>query len=167
MALTNYTPAGHFHVPEGNLMRKRTVERIAAGLGSFMRVLHIMRNRSEAEGVKPPPLDPQYVMLAFLREGPLPMSELSRRLGCSKPNVTALADRLIGEGLARRVPDRKDGRRVLMEITERGKAAGDARRASARAAIRMNLSPLSEKELEELCGSLESINRIISRLGSD
>jgi DNA-binding MarR family transcriptional regulator len=148
-------------------MREQTVERIAAGLGSFMRVLHIMRNRSETAGVRPPPLDPQYVMLAFLKDGPLPMSELSRRLGCSKPNVTALADRLIEEGLARRARDRKDGRRVLMEITERGKAAKEARKKSARAAIRVNLSALSEKELEEMCESLECINRIISKLGSD
>jgi DNA-binding MarR family transcriptional regulator len=148
-------------------MDEARVERVARSMGSFIRVFQIMRNRSESAGIRPPPLDPQYVMLHMLREGALPMSELSRKLGCSKPNVTALAGRLIDEGFARRHRDKKDRRVTRIEITENGRAIMEGRRKAARAAIRANLSKLSGKELDELCVSLEMVNRIIAKLGSD
>jgi DNA-binding MarR family transcriptional regulator len=143
------------------------VERISQNVGRFMRVFHIMRNRSETAGLKPPPLDPQYMVLALLKEGALPMSGLSRKLECSKPNVTALADRLIDEGLVSRQHDRADKRIIRLGITEKGKTVMEERKKAARAAIRANLSPLSEKDLDDLCESLERVNRIIAKLGSD
>ncbi|MCI0503721.1 MarR family transcriptional regulator [Candidatus Micrarchaeota archaeon] len=148
-------------------MDEAQVERIAKNLGSFIRIFQIMRNRSETAGLRPPPLDPQYVMLAFLNDGPLPMSELSRKLGCSKPNITALADRLIDEGLARRQHDRADRRIIRMEITGSGRAVIEGRKKAARTAIRANLSGLDRDELDTLCESLERINRIIAKLDSD
>jgi DNA-binding MarR family transcriptional regulator len=148
-------------------MDEARVERIARSMGSFIRVFQIMRNRSESAGLKPPPLDPQYVMLALLRDGTLPMSDLSRKLGCSKPNVTALTGRLIDEGLAKRQQDREDRRIIRIGITEKGKAVMEERGKAARAAIRANLSTLSADELDGLCESLERVNRIIAKLGSD
>jgi DNA-binding MarR family transcriptional regulator len=151
----------------GGDMDEKRVERIARSMGSFIRVFQIMRNRSESAGIRPPPLDPRYVLLHLLSGGALPMSELSRRLGCSKPNVTALAGRLIGEGLAVRRQDKKDRRITRIEITARGRKVMEGRRKAARAAIRANLSPLSDRELDGLCESLEKVNRTIAKLGSD
>jgi DNA-binding MarR family transcriptional regulator len=148
-------------------MNEGQVERISQNLGRFMRVIHIMKNRSEKAGMKPLPLDPQYVMLSFLKDGPLPMSDLSRRGGCSKPNVTALTGRLIDDGLAAKQQDRGDRRVIRIGITKRGMALLERRKKAARAAIRANLSGLSEKDLDELCVSLEKVNRIIAKLGSD
>lgn len=148
-------------------MDEQQVEKVYRNLGRFMRVFHIMRNRSESAGIKPPPLDPQYLVLAFLNEGPHPMSDLSRRLGCSKPNITALTGRLIKDGLARKWRDKKDGRVMQIGITKKGKAVIMERRKAARAAIRANLSNLSDADLDSLCGSLEKANNIIAKLGSD
>ena len=145
-------------------MDETRVERISRSMGSFIRVFQIMRNRSESSGIRPPPLDPQYVVLAILRDGPLPMSELSGRLGCSKPNVTALAGRLIDEGFARRRQDKMDRRVTRIEITGKGRMIMEERGKAARAAIRANLSKLGEKDLDQLCESLERVNMIIAKL---
>jgi DNA-binding MarR family transcriptional regulator len=160
-------PAAGMDANGGKQMDEARVERIARSMGSFIRVFQIMRNRSESAGIRPPPLDPQYVLLHVLSAGALPMSELSRKLGCSKPNVTALAGRLIEEGLVNRQHDKSDKRIIRLGITEKGKAVMEERRKAARAAIRANLSELSEKELDELCESLERVNMIIAKLGSD
>ncbi len=43
----------------------------------------------------------------------------------------------------------------------------EKRREAAKAAIRANLSKLGEKDLDGLCESLERVNMIIAKLGSD
>jgi DNA-binding MarR family transcriptional regulator len=52
----------------------------------------------------------------LLEEGPLPQSAIVRRLGLTPPTVTALVDRLVGEGLVRRAPHPTDRRVTLVEL---------------------------------------------------
>lgn len=60
-------------------------------------------------------------VLALLSEHPsLPISELSRRLGIAKPNVTPLVDRLCGLGLAERCRDPQDRRVINVRILPAG-----------------------------------------------
>jgi len=56
------------------------------------------------------------------RFGPLTAGELARRTGLAPASVTGLISRLEQKGLARRVPDPSDGRRVLVEINRDGAA---------------------------------------------
>lgn len=55
-----------------------------------------------------------------LSPSPQPMGELASRLRCDPSNVTLLAERLEEAGLAERVPDRQDGRRRILRLTDRG-----------------------------------------------
>ncbi|MDD5172449.1 MAG: MarR family transcriptional regulator [Candidatus ainarchaeum sp.] len=148
-------------------MEETKVERIAKNVWLFMRAIHIMKSRSEESGMKPLPMDAQYMILGLLKQGAMPMSELGRHMGRSKPSMTAIVDDLIGEGLARRLPDKDDRRIIRIEMTEKGKKIMEERRKIARQAIRANLAQLSESELEELCVSLENVNRIISKANRD
>ncbi|NYZ74191.1 MarR family transcriptional regulator [Candidatus Micrarchaeota archaeon] len=148
-------------------MDEAKIERIAKNVWSFMRAVHIMKSRSEEAGMKPLPMDPQYMMLGLLRQGAIPMSELGRYMGRSKPNMTAIVDGLIDKELARRLHDKSDRRIVRIEMTEKGRTVMEERRKTARRAIRANLASLSESELEELCDSLESVNRIIAKANRD
>lgn len=52
--------------------------------------------------------------------GPMPLSEVGKKLWISGPNVTGLIDKLVQKGLVRRVRQRKDRRVILAEITEKG-----------------------------------------------
>lgn len=51
---------------------------------------------------------------------PLPLGQITERLGCAKSNVTQLMDRLEADGLVRRAPDSRDRRGVLACLTAEG-----------------------------------------------
>jgi DNA-binding MarR family transcriptional regulator len=55
-------------------------------------------------------------LLDTAAEGPLPVNALGARLGLSSGAVTALVDRLEAHGLAERVRDATDRRRVLVGL---------------------------------------------------
>jgi MarR family transcriptional regulator, 2-MHQ and catechol-resistance regulon repressor len=101
---------------------------------------------------------PEFRMLemASHRDGVSPQA-VARRLGYHAPNVTRLADVLEKRGLIRRQADRKDGRRVTVELT------GEGRRLMAKVypkhakVIRAEMRALSiaeQRSLEKLCGKL-------------
>ena len=54
------------------------------------------------------------------------MGELGEALGLSSAAVTGLVDRLEAQGMARRVPDADDRRRVRVELTDHARAVGSA-----------------------------------------
>lgn len=56
---------------------------------------------------------------------PRPMRELADELFCDASNITALADRLEGKGLAERQPDPGDRRVKALALTREGERARD------------------------------------------
>jgi DNA-binding MarR family transcriptional regulator len=72
------------------------------------------------------PDNPSSVALAVLRrlseEGPARVTDLARMTRASQPGMTQLVGRMEKSALVRRVPDPTDGRGVLVEVTEEGRA---------------------------------------------
>ena len=104
-------------------------------------------------------------VLALLHDnGSLSVSEISKRLGIAKPNITPLVDRLIHDGLVERQRDEKDRRVVNIRICPDG--------VEKLSAIRMTLveqvddwsGDFSRSELKELNKSLGCIIRILGSL---
>ena len=62
------------------------------------------------------------MLLSFTREGCLPMTKAGARLQVHPASVTNAATRLEAAGLVVRRPDPADGRGVLAEITDAGRA---------------------------------------------
>ena len=61
-------------------------------------------------------------VLAMLEEpGSMSVSEISRRFGIAKPNITPLVDRLISAGLVERVRNKADRRVVDVYILDAGR----------------------------------------------
>ena len=60
------------------------------------------------------------VLLAFSKEGELPMSKIGERLMVHPTSVTNAMDRLETQGLVRRVADQTDRRRTFAELTTEG-----------------------------------------------
>ncbi|MFI6850193.1 MarR family transcriptional regulator [Kitasatospora sp. NBC_00085] len=84
----------------------------------------------------------------------LTVGELARAGGVSSRNITGLVDTLEREGLARRLPDPRDRRAVLVAITPEGRAWLDAFRAPterAMAAVFHGFSPDELSQLRHLC----------------
>ena len=60
------------------------------------------------------------MLISDLEEGPHTVRELALRLNVPKPSITRGIDRLVELGLARRAPDPRDRRSVLVQQTRKG-----------------------------------------------
>jgi DNA-binding MarR family transcriptional regulator len=142
-----------------------------SGLGVAARVLRLQRilEREAAELLRPFELNEGEVqVLAALRRSPPPHeltpTELYRSLLLSSGAMTNRLDRLQEAGLVQRLPDPEDGRRVLVRLTERGRAVIDEAMDAHTASLRRLLSVLDE---EERAGLEDHLRRLLSRLEAD
>jgi DNA-binding MarR family transcriptional regulator len=98
------------------------------------------------------------VLLVFSREGALPLGKMGERLQVHATSVTSLVDRLETAGLVVRRRHPEDGRAVLAEITDEGRAAVEKATADLVEA-RFALSSLSDDELGTLSDLLRPVRR--------
>ena len=104
-------------------------------------------------------------VLAMLNDvGTMSVSEISRRLGIAKPNITPLVDRLYESGYVDRQHDENDRRVVNIVLMEAGKEKLASIRATISRQIQMQVDGLSVSEFRELNESLGSVVRILSSL---
>jgi DNA-binding MarR family transcriptional regulator len=100
-----------------------------AAITSVMRVQQILLGEVE-RALKPYGLTfasyEALTLLSFARSGRLPLGKMGERLMVHPTSVTNTIDRLQAGGLVLRVPDPGDRRRVLAEITERGREVASA-----------------------------------------
>lgn len=78
------------------------------------------------EVVVPFGLAPAHAFVLHLLARPLRMGEVAATLGVDPSHVTALVDRLEGDGLVQRTPDPGDRRAKLLVRTPEGEATMDA-----------------------------------------
>ncbi|VVC02784.1 MarR family protein [Candidatus Bilamarchaeum dharawalense] len=142
-------------------------EKIENSLVYLIRVFQIMRDRACKFGVRSPLMDPSYVILSFLIKEELPISEIGKRLQRSKPNMTAIINRLIKEGTVQKLTDKNDRRITRVIITQKGREYIENRKRTVRKSVRENLETLSNEDLDILHKSLENVNRIASKINGD
>ena len=99
---------------------------------------------------------PQYLVILELLDGaPLAVGALGARLGMDTGTITPLLKRLQASGMVTRTRDTSDERRVLVDLTERGrKIEAEVRGINAKI---KSACQLSEAEVDELRGSLEAL----------
>ena len=85
------------------------------------------------------------------------MNELARLQGCALSTASALADRLLREGLVERVADESDRRVVRLVLTEKGEASCEEFRQVKRTVTLETLSELSVEDMETLAVLLRKI----------
>jgi len=90
------------------------------------------------------------------RSGPLAPSELARIERVQRPTVTRVVARLCDAGLVERLPDDRDRRAALLEVTREGRRVLRAlrRRKTAYLAERLELLEPEERELLARAGDL-------------
>jgi DNA-binding MarR family transcriptional regulator len=93
-------------------------------------------------------------------EGPLPASELARRLGLTKGATTRAIDRLVDAGYAQRQVDAQDRRVVRVGWTGRQPDGLDERLAPVREGIGLALRDLDSEALRGLQRYLEAAARV-------
>ena len=95
-------------------------------VGLLQRALRLygreIRKRLAAHGMSDLPRSGSWV-LGTLAGGELGPQELALKLGTSKQGLSRLSQTLVDRGYASRIPDPRDGRRVLLQLTPRGREA--------------------------------------------
>ena len=59
------------------------------------------------------------ILFALWKEDGIPIQELARRTQLGKSTLTSMLDRLEQAGLLRRIPSKKDRRKILIKVTEK------------------------------------------------
>ena len=98
------------------------------------------------------------VLLVFSRTGALPLGKMGERLQVHATSVTSLVDRLESAGLVVRRRHPEDGRAVLAEITDEGRATVEKATADLVAA-RFALSSLTDDQLGDLSTLLRPVRQ--------
>jgi DNA-binding MarR family transcriptional regulator len=132
-----------------------------AAVTSVMRVQQIMLRDVEAV-LRPLGLTfARYevlMLLGFSRGGSLPVGKMGERLQVHPASVTNAVDRLERDGHVVRRPNPADGRGVLAEVTDAGRALADRASAALNAEVFATL-PLSERDLRTLYRILRRMRR--------
>lgn len=96
------------------------------------------------------------VLLTFSKNGALPLSKIGERLMVHPTSVTNTVDRLERSGFVRRLPNPRDGRGVLAEITATGRDVVHRATADLMAAD-FGLSMYAEDELHQMFDQLRTL----------
>lgn len=96
------------------------------------------------------------VLLVFSSRGSLPLGKMGERLQVHPTSVTSIVRRLAAAGLIDRLPHPEDGRAVLAQITDQGRALVE-RATRDLVAASFGLETLDEEQLRELSEILRPI----------
>ena len=106
-----------------------------------------------------------FQILILLKEnGMLPVSEIAKRLIISRPNMTPLIDKLINEGMVKRIPSEADRRVIHIDLTENGRNFLENCQKTMTGYLKERFSCLSDEDLIQLAQSLENIKKVFLKL---
>lgn len=129
-------------------------------LGSFIdRTYKVVRqdliNRFKNVGVDITP--EQWVILAKLSEKDMYQTELASMSFRDKPTVSRIVDLLVKKQLVKRIPDKDDGRKYHISITENGEAMIEKAKPSVEESRKLGWTNLTDKEYDNLIATLDKI----------
>jgi len=119
-----------------------------------------LRNESQVEGLTDAQLS---VLMHLSRIGPSTPGQLAEYERVSAPSMNRTVNGLAAAGAVRRVADPDDGRRVLVEVTERGAQIVQAARKRRSAWLRAELKPLSKKDRAALARAAELLGGMLAK----
>lgn len=109
---------------------------------------------------------PQFRVLAYLGRTPgTSLSDVAEYLGVSTPTASATVDRLVRRGLVERGQHPAERRRVVLRLTQTGKALLERVRTLTRAPITQILAALPESDLRSLGEGLAVMRRAFGLQG--
>ncbi len=97
---------------------------------------------------------------------PKRLTELIASEQLSQPGLTQLVKRLERDGLVERGRDPRDGRAVLVRITQKGREVGESRRGERTEQLTPLIALLTPEERHAIAGALPALRRL-TRLGRD
>ncbi len=119
----------------------------------------------EAERGMFPPGD-HHVMFCIkaLDKGPISMTDLATAASIAKPNLTAIIDRLVSEGLVERSNDANDRRIVNVVLTPEGAKFMKRHKEEMVNFMKKQFAVLDAPDLEILKKALEDITKVMEKM---
>jgi DNA-binding MarR family transcriptional regulator len=106
-----------------------------------------------------------FQIILILKEfGILPVSEIGKKIMISRSNMTPLIDKLINEGLVKRIPSQEDRRIINIDLTEYGRKFLEDQQKRMTLYLKERLSSLPDEDLLQLAASLENIKSVFLKL---
>lgn len=155
------------HAPRAS--NHMSIERFADRLGLLMRkmakhMLSAERNYLTRGIITLPQL---WVLHEIADAKTCPMLVISRNLDIKSSTVTGIMDRLVKLGLAKRYPSETDRRRVLAEVTPRGRRILEHIRAEKQRSLINAFGPLSFRERADYLMIIEKVANQIAVRGKN
>jgi len=141
------------------------VERIAQGIFQAQPLLKKkLSSLSALQADRGIPLSHVQVLSMLEEVGSMSVSEISKRFGIAKPNITPLVDRLVNAGLVDRVRSETDRRVVNIVILEEGREQLRQIQRSLNDYVAGWQQMLTEEEFLRLDRALADIVEILGRI---
>lgn len=106
-----------------------------------------------------------YLTLLMLKErGELSISEIGNQIGMKKQNMTYLTNKLVEEGLIKRLHDMSDRRVIKITLTGKGNEYLNEWRKNKIEETKEDFSFYNDEDLTRLCSSVENIKRAFLRM---
>jgi DNA-binding MarR family transcriptional regulator len=141
--------------PGGNLAG--TADRLHS---AAIHLLRRVRKQDTASGQAPARFSALSVLVFG---GPMTLGQLAAAEQVKPPTMTRIVTGLESSGLATRVADSQDARRVRIRATARGVRLLQAGRRRRTACLAANLETLSAKELAALARAAKILRRVLER----
>ncbi len=106
----------------------------------------------------------QLSALTMIESEQTTLGDVARRLMVTPAVVTGLIDRLERRGYVRRINSTDDRRRVLLALTDEGRAAAESVSSQLREELASALSSFDSRELEQLDESLALLRPVAAEL---
>jgi len=134
-----------------NKISKAHYETLAELRYALRQFLRFSENAAQAEGVTPQQHQAMLAIKGFPGRDHITIGELAERLQILHHSAVGLANRLVEENYARRVPDKNDRRQVRLTLTIRGETVLEKLSATHREQLR-RIGPQINRLLEFLRG---------------
>ena len=106
-----------------------------------------------------------YLTLLMLKEsGELSISEIGNQIGMKKQNMTYLTNKLVEEGLIKRLHDMSDRRVIKIALTGKGDDYLNEWRKNKIEETKRDFSFYNDEELKKLCSSVEAIKHVFLKI---
>ncbi|MBE5766482.1 MAG: MarR family transcriptional regulator [Clostridiales bacterium] len=143
-------------------------EVVASISDKLFQVMPLLRKRMlRVDGVQSEygiPFSHVQVLAMLENSGSMSVSEISRRFGIAKPNITPLVDRLISAGFVERVRNKADRRVVDVYILDSGRQKLKEIQQALHEQVISWSDTISSQDFVELSDALSTIIRIMGEI---
>ncbi|MEI8201777.1 MAG: MarR family transcriptional regulator [Bacteroidota bacterium] len=105
-----------------------------------------------------------YALMYLKKHDMFSMSDLGKMLQISKPNVTALVNKLIAKGFVIRSSDKLDRRLIMIRLSAKGSQFIEKNNKKYFEQIKSKLQTLSDEELESFSISLQNVKDTLLKI---